>query len=342
MVIFSSKYFDNHEKVILHTDQETGLQCIVAIHNTNLGPALGGTRIWSYSSEEEALNDALRLSKGMTYKSALADVPFGGGKAVILEKSKDSKSKDALRAYGRFIDTLSGEFSTGEDVGMSEALVDIIREETKHVLGSSSGVGDPAFFTALGVLQGIKAAAKHRLGRDHLEDLWVAVQGVGSVGKHLCKLLHEEHAQLMVTDINRDAIDFVMDEYCANFVKPDAIYDADVDVLSPCALGAIINEETIPRIKASIIAGSANNQLHLDSDGEELKNRNILYAPDYVINSGGLIAVAAEMLEEDYGQIEADVLQIEDTLAHIFDKSAIEDLPTNTVANELAEEKFKK
>ena len=334
--------FKDHEQVIYLHDKETGLKAFIAVHDTSLGPAAGGCRMWNYDNEVDALNDVLRLSRGMSHKNAVAGLKLGGGKAVIMGNSKTDKTEDLLRAFGRMIDGLGGKYISAEDVGISVEDMEIVAGETKYVAGLNIGdhaSGDPSPFTATGVYVGLKAAVKHKLGKDSVEGLTVAVQGVGHVGYYLCKHLHEAGAKLLVSDINQDALDRVVREFDAEVVGLDEIIGADVDVFAPCALGAVVNDDTIDQIKATIIAGAANNQLARDDHGQALMDRGILYAPDYVINAGGIINIAAETRGEyDVDWVNAKVDGIADSLRVIFERSISEDLPTNKIADELAHE----
>ena len=341
MGVFNHAEFDNHESLHFFQDQVTGLKAIIAVHSTALGPAAGGTRRWTYASDADAIKDVLRLSRGMTYKNAVAGLRFGGGKAVILADNKSPKSPELFRAFGRAVNSLGGRYVTAEDVGCSVEDMRSVREETEFVSGlphsEGDAGGDPSPWTALGCYEGILAAIKVRLDRDSLDGISVAVQGVGHVGLHLCRLLHEAGAKLLISDVNRDNIKMVTDEMPATVVPPAELLFADVDVLAPCALGNILTSTTIPKIKAKIIAGAANNQLATARDGARLAKRDILYAPDYVINAGGIISVAGEY----YGtsseeQVRADVGRIKDRLQEIFEEARANGRPTNDLADELA------
>ncbi len=343
MPIFAHPEFDGHERVVFGHDAETGLNAIIAIHNTNLGPALGGCRMWPYASEAEALTDALRLSRGMTYKSALAGLPLGGGKAVILGDPRKDKSEALFLAMGRFVDSLGGAYVTAEDVGVSVDDVDTMARATRHVAGTrAAGAGDPSPSTAYGVLVGIRAAVTHKLGRNSLDGVRVAVQGAGHVGYHLCRLLHEDGAKLTVTDIDGAAVECVADEFGAEPAAPEAITGVEGEVFAPCALGAVINDQTIERLKAPIVAGSANNQLAEPRHGIELMRRGVLYAPDYVINAGGVINISHEGPDYDKQVAVEHVARIHDTLREIFGRAATTGVPTSEAADRLAEERFKK
>lgn len=341
MDVFNHPSLDKHEQVIYCYDHHTGLKAIIAIHNTILGPALGGCRVYPYASEADALNDALRLSRSMTYKSAMANVNFGGGKAVIIGDPKKMSSEPLFRAFGRFVETLNGRYITAEDVGTNVNVMTWIMQETDHVVGRPTycgGLGDPSPVTAHGVYFGIKAAAKKRLSATSLSSLKVAVQGLGHVGYHLCKELAQEGAQLFVSDIDPNAIKRVTEEFKATAVAPQDIYSLPVDVFSPCALGAVINDQTISALKCSVVAGAANNQLQDENKhGMMLKNKNILYAPDYVINAGGLIDVVAEHqgYQQDYALAQSE--RIYDTLLKAFDLSEQENISTIRASNKTAE-----
>lgn len=334
--------FKDHEQVVYFNDKETGLKAFIAVHDTSLGPAAGGCRMWHYDNEQEALNDVLRLSRGMSYKNAVAGLKLGGGKAVIIGNSKTDKSEALFRAFGRMINRLDGKYISAEDVGITVEDMEVTAEETKYVAGLTKGEhasGDPSPFTATGVYIGIKAALKHKFGHDRLKGMSVAVQGVGHVGYYLCKHLHEAGAKLFVTDINEESLERVATEFNATIVGLDDIMTLDVDILSPCALGAIINDDTINHIKAKIIAGAANNQLARDDHGQTLMDKDILYAPDYVINAGGIINVAAETRGEyDVDWVNEKVDNIYDSLMLIFERSVAENRPTNHIADELARE----
>lgn len=335
MAVFNLRAYDDHEQIVFCRDVESGLKAIICVHNTNLGPAVGGCRMWDYNSDEGALIDALRLSRGMTYKNAMAGLKMGGGKSVIIGNSKTMKSEELFRAFGRFVEKLSGKYITAEDVGINPKDMAIVNKETNHVLGLEGKSGDPSPVTAYGVYKGIKAAAKHKLGRDDLEGLKISVQGLGHVGYYLCEHLNKEGAQLIVTDINQDNIDRVVNDFGAKEVGINEIYEQEVDIYTPCALGATVNDDTLKRLNTKIIAGAANNQLAEDRHGDILMQRGILYAPDYVINAGGIINVS---FEEDYNQAAAleKVDEIYGTLTEVFEASDAEGRPTNVIADELA------
>ena len=344
-MVFSSTDFDCHERVVYCYDQPSGLRAIIAIHNTSRGPALGGSRAWRYSSETDALRDVLRLSRGMTYKAAMANLPLGGGKAVMmLPEDGTPLSNDMLRRFGDAVEGLGGHYITAEDVGTTAANMEIIRERTQHVVGlprsTGGGSGDPSPVTAYGTWKGIQAAIAHQLGQNDLKGIRVAVQGVGSVGAELCRLLHESGASLVVADVNEEGLKEVVRQYNAETVGVDVIYDADVDVFCPCALGAILNSETIPRLKASIVAGAANNQLASPSHDALLSEKGILYAPDYVINAGGLINVTYEGPNYNREIALKHVDGIFDTLTEVFQRAVERNIPTGQAADEVAEQRF--
>lgn len=340
MSVFSQAEFDNHEEVVFCHDEASGLKAIIAVHDTSLGPACGGCRMWNYSNDEEALVDVLRLSKGMTYKNALAGLPLGGGKSVIIGDAKRIKSEELFRAFGRFLNSLGGKYYSAEDVNITTADIMIAHEETPYVSGLEGKSGNPGPFTAYGTYLGVKAAVKHKLGKDSLDGIKVAVQGLGSVGYGLCEYLHKEGAELIVTDINQESMDRAATELGATLVGLDDIYHQDVDVYSPCALGATINDKTLEIIKATVIAGCANNQLAEPRHGDLLKDKGILYAPDYVINAGGIINVAMEHYPEEYSadRSMAQVAKIYNTLLDIFQRADETDVPTHVVADQMAQE----
>ncbi len=343
MPIFAHPEFDAHELVAFAGDRESGLKAIIAIHNTNRGPALGGCRMWPYATEAEALTDVLRLSRGMTYKSALADLPLGGGKAVIIGDPHTDKSEALFLAMGRFVDGLAGRYITAEDVGISVDDVEVMARATKHVAGTrAAGAGDPSPSTAYGVLMGIRAAVAHKLGRNSLDGVRVAVQGVGHVGYHLCRVLAEAGARLTVADIDDAALARAKAEFHAQPVAPEAIYGVEGEVFAPCALGAVINDDTLVQLKAPIVAGAANNQLAAPRHGVELMRRGVLYAPDYVINAGGVINISHEGPAYDKQAAFNHVARIHDTLREIFSRAETGGVPTSEAADRLAEERFKK
>jgi len=337
VAFFDLPDFDNHEQVVFCSDEETGLKAIIAVHSTKLGAAVGGCRMWDYASDEEALVDVLRLSKGMTYKNAMAGLEMGGGKSVIIGNAKEIKSEALFKAFGNALNGLGGRYYSAEDVNITTGDIAIANTVTDYVTGTEGKSGNPAPFTALGTFLGIKASVKHKLGRDDLEGLKVSIQGLGSVGYYLCEHLHKAGAKLVVTDLNQEALDKVATEFGAEVVGLDEIYDQDVDIYAPCALGATINDNTIDRIKAKIVAGCANNQLAEERHGQALLDRGVLYAPDYVINAGGIINVS---FENDYCADKATkkVEEIYDTLLDVFAKADAENKPTGIVADEMARE----
>lgn len=337
MNYFELPDFDNHEKVLFCADPDTGLRAIIAVHDRTLGPAIGGTRMWDYVSDAAALTDALRLSRGMTYKNAMADLTLGGGKAVIIGNSHTDKTPELLESYGRFVDSLGGHYITAEDVGISPDDITTVMKSTDHVAGIPGQSGNPSPFTALGIFAGIKASVKHKLGREDLNGIKVAVQGVGSVGMFLCDHLHKAGAEIYVSDVNQASIDTAVEKYGATAVTLNEIYALEVDVYAPCALGATINDDTLKILKAPIVAGGANNQLAEERHGDVLKNMGVLYAPDYVINAGGIINIS---FEKDYcaKAAEEKTLQIGKTLETLYARAETEGRATNRIANQMAQE----
>lgn len=343
MEIFKYMEKYDYEQLIMCQDKESGLKAIIAIHDTTLGPALGGCRMWTYASEEQAIEDALRLARGMTYKNAAAGLNLGGGKTVIIGDPFKDKNEEMFRALGRFIQGLNGRYITAEDVGTTVSDMDMIHEETNFVTGISPAFGssgNPSPITAYGVYLGMKAAAKEAFGEESLKGKKIAVQGLGNVAYTLCEYLHKDGAQLIVTDINEKAVDRVVENFGATAVAPDEIYKQEADIFAPCALGAIINDETIPQLKAKVIAGSANNQLQESRHGQILHEKGILYAPDYVINAGGVINVADELYGYNHDRAMKRVETIYDSLTKIFAISKEEDIPTYAAANRLAEQRI--
>ena len=335
--------FDDHERVIRVSDTDSGLRAFIGLHDRTLGPALGGCRMWPYETETEAVTDVLRLSRGMTLKSAMAGVAAGGGKSVIIGDPRTDKTEALFRAFGRAVDRLGGRYISGEDVGVSVQDMDWAASETPYMLGTGERGGDPSPTTAYGVFVGLKAAVRHRLRRDSLDGVVVAVQGLGHVGFSLCELLRREGAALVVTDIDESAIERAKTEFDAEVVATEDIYDVDAEVFAPCALGAILNDDTVPRLRMAVVAGAANNQLLADRNGEMLKQHRILYAPDYVINAGGLIALSLQRTPDGYTAERALSLtaRIGDTLAEIFSRADDEDRPTNAVADNIALERVR-
>ncbi|MFT5317681.1 MAG: leucine dehydrogenase [Chlamydiales bacterium] len=345
MKIFDCLQRRGHEQVSFFNDEDTGLRGIIAIHDTTLGPALGGCRMWNYGSEEEALMDVLRLSRAMTYKAAVAGLNLGGGKAVILGNSKTDKTEMLFRAFGRFIEGLGGRYITAEDVGTTIEDMEMVRMETSFVTGFSrtlGGGGDPSPVTAKGVFYGIQACAKHRFDKDSINGMSVAIQGLGHVGMELAKLLHGAGVELHVADLDQELVDLAVKNYGAKAVSVNDIHKVDVDIFAPCALGAVINDDTINELKCSIVAGAANNQLDsTDLHGGKLNDMGILYAPDYVINSGGLIN-AANAFEGDHQRRAFQQAEgIYDTLMRIFTFADKEGVPTNRASDYIAEERLR-
>ena len=331
----------NHEQVLIGRDDATGYHGIIAIHSTALGPAVGGTRFWNYDSEDEALTDALRLSQGMTYKTALAGLPLGGGKSIIIANNATCDRTALLRAHGRFVETLKGRYITAEDVGTSPADMEIVRLETQHVAGLIGRSGDPSPFTACGVYRAIQASNNFLWNTDELSGLTVALQGCGNVGYYLAKMLHEADVRLIASDVNSDNLSRVVDEFAAEAVQPGEIYSVDADVFAPCALGGVINDETIPQLKVKIVAGSANNQLLEERHGTMLRDKSILYAPDYVANAGGVLNGCVEVLGWKPELALGKVMEIYDTVLRIFESAEAQGIPTNKAADQLAEERLR-
>ncbi|MEO4052500.1 Glu/Leu/Phe/Val dehydrogenase [Solibacillus sp. CAU 1738] len=343
MEIFKYMEKYDYEQLVFCQDKASGLKAIIAIHDTTLGPALGGSRMWTYASEEAAIEDALRLARGMTYKNAAAGLNLGGGKTVIIGDPFKDKNEEMFRALGRFIQGLNGRYITAEDVGTTVTDMDLIHEETNYVTGISPAFGssgNPSPVTAYGVYLGMKAAAKEAFGEDSLEGRTIAVQGLGNVAYTLCEYLHKEGAKLVVTDINKEAVKRVVDTFGATAVDPNDIYKQNVDIFAPCALGAIINDDTIPQLKAKVIAGSANNQLQESRHGQILHEQGIVYAPDYVINAGGVINVADELYGYNHDRAMKRVETIYDSISKILTISKEQDVPTYLAANKLAEDRI--
>jgi leucine dehydrogenase len=345
MEIYDAPEFDGHELVIFGHDAPTGLRAIIAIHSTTLGPAAGGCRMWPYATTADAVADVLRLSRGMSYKNAMAGLPFGGGKAVIIGDSRTAKTPELFAAFGRMVDALRGRYVTAEDVGTTTADMAHVSRVTRYVsgLGRSAGQagGDPAPKTALGVFLGLKAAVKFRLGRIDLAGLTVAVQGAGGVGYHLCGMLAAAGARLKVADVVATAVERVCDEFGAASVAPVRVLEEEADVLAPCALGAILDARSIAKLRVPVIAGAANNQLARTEDGEALRAAGILYAPDYVINAGGIISVAREYYGGTEAQVIEDIQGIPARLTEVFERARRENRPTNEVADRMARERLK-
>ena len=334
--------FDDHEAVHFFHDAETGLSAIIALHSTHLGPGAGGTRFWHYENRETAVTDALRLSRGMSFKNAMAGLPLGGGKAVILADRNRTKTPEMLAAFGRMVESLGGRYVTAEDVGITAVDMVALTKETKYVSGlpvSNSGEagGDPGPFTAMGVYLGVKAAVAYKLGRDTMKDVHVAIQGVGSVGGGLARLLAKDGAKLSIADINKEHASAVAEEIGATVVGLDEVMRIEADVFSPNALGAILDKVSIAHLNVPIVAGGANNQLATPEDGQRIFDRNILFAPDYVINSGGIISVGLEYLGEgDVQEVNRRVGMIPQRLTEIWEQSAAQKLPDSDVADNMA------
>lgn len=343
MKLFEYMQQHGHEEVVYRVDDEVGLRAIIAIHDTTLGPALGGTRMWPYETEEEALLDVLRLSEGMTYKASVAGLNLGGGKAVIIGDPEHDKSEALFRSYGKFVDSLNGKYITAEDVGTRVEDMVYVNMETSHVTGlppSHGGSGDPSPLTAFGVYKGMKACSQAVFNSDSLKELTIAIQGLGKVGYTLAEYLTQEGARVIAADINRELTEEASDELGVEIVAPDEIYSVECDIFAPCALGGILNDDTISVLKAPIIAGAANNQLRDEEHGYELHRRGILYAPDYVINAGGLINVATELGAYGASQAWSKTAAIQDTISRIIRRSEQEDIPTHVAANQLARERI--
>jgi leucine dehydrogenase len=332
-----------HEQVVFFNDPESSLRCVIAIHSTVLGPALGGLRMWPYANEADALRDVLRHSRDMTHKAALAGLNLGGAKAVLIGNPETDKSEALFRALGRFINSLGGRYITAEDVGTNLDDMEMIREETDFVVGAhqvNGGSGDPSRFTALGTLHGIRACLEFKYGHSKLNQVSFAVQGAGQVGYHLIKALRSEGAKVFVTDINEDRVEQVVAECGAEAVPMSQIYDVDAKVFSPCALSAIINEDTLPRLRCEIVAGGANHQLDSEELATELDRRGILYAPDYAINAGGLMNSAVELQGYSEERAVRSVARIHGIIGSILRLSAEEKIPTWQAARRLADERL--
>lgn len=344
MSVFDHRSFDDHEHLVFHQDKKSGLKAIVAIHNTHLGHAMGGCRMYDYRCDDEALNDVLRLSRGMTYKSAAANLPLGGGKAVIMGDPRQCKTEALLRAMGCFIDSFAGRYVAAEDSGISEEDMRIMSQETDSVAGFSSRDGergDPSPATAYGVFVGLKLAVEQRYKSSDLKGLRVAVQGLGSVGYRLAERLFDAGAELWVSDVYSEYTERAARELGAIVVEPDRIFAAPVDVIAPCALGATIDDTVLNQLTAGVIAGSANNQLAYDDLGSALKARDILYAPDYVINAGGIIDVYYQRQGLPYARAHKHITQsITETLTEIFQRSAATGDATNRIADKVARNRF--
>ena len=337
-----SKHGD-HEQVVYCNNKDVGLKAIIAIHNTNLGPALGGTRMWNYKSEEEALVDVLRLSKGMSYKAAAAGLNLGGGKAVIIGDPKTMKTEGLFRAFGRFVNSLNGRYITAEDVGTTVREMEFVFQETPWVTGipkSFGGSGDPSPYTAHGILMGIRASVKEKFGSDSLKGVRIAVQGLGNVGYHLCEFLSKEQAVVTVCDLDAEKVKKVSAQFGFHAVATDAIVGVDCDVFTPCAMGAVINDQSIELLKAKVVCGGANNQLAEARHGDQLKEMGVLYAPDYVTNAGGLMNVFVEL--EGYSPDRAldKTVEVYNNLMQVFAIAKRDGIGTHTAADRMAEERI--
>ena len=344
-LVVSNMMLMGHEQIVFCQDTKTGLKAIIAIHDTTLGPALGGTRMWDYANEEDALHDVLRLSRGMTFKAAISGLKLGGGKAVIIGDAKTEKTEALMRKFGQYVESLGGKYITAEDVGMCTKDMEYVRMETKHVTGipeRMGGSGDPSPVTAFGVYMGMKASAKFKWGSDNLNGKTVVVQGVGHVGENLVKHLTEEGANVIINDINKVRLNELAEEFGATIVLGDAIFDLDMDIYAPCALGATVNPETISRLKCEIIAGAANNQLADEKrDGQLCTDKGICYAPDFLINAGGLINVYSEINGYDREHAINQTREIYNTTLEILKKADVEYITTHTAALEIAEQRIK-
>ncbi|MDC8006340.1 Glu/Leu/Phe/Val dehydrogenase [Aureisphaera galaxeae] len=342
--VFGQLSFDNHEQIVFCNDKDTGLKAIIGIHNTVLGPALGGTRMWQYNSEWDALNDVLRLSRGMTFKSAITGLNLGGGKAVIIGDAKTQKTPELMLRFGEFVHSLGGRYITAEDVGMMTSDMDLVRTVTPYVTGISEekgGAGNPSPITAYGVFMGMKAAAKYKFGNDNLEDKVIYVEGIGNVGEALVEHLSNEGAKVFISDLSQDRLEEVRDKYGVSIYEGNNLYAEDMDIYAPCALGATVNNKTINTLKAKVIAGAANNQLadeHIH--GTQLRERGIVYAPDFLINAGGIINVYAEL--ENYGkqEIMRKTENIYNTTLEILSNAETNEITTHEAAFHIAQSRI--
>ena len=332
-----------HDQILFCSDNETGLKAIIAIHDTTLGPALGGTRMWVYNNELEALHDVLRLSRGMTYKNAISNLALGGGKAVIIGDSKTMKSEALFRRFGKFVDSLAGNYITAEDVGISPSDMVWVSKETKHVVGLPGKSGDPSPVTAFGTYMGMKACSKLRYGSDSLEGKKILVQGVGHVGEYLVEYLSKEGAEIFISDIHEDTISRISGTYGATQIDLNDVYDIEMDIYAPCALGGTLNDDTISRLKCGIVAGAANNQLKDENiHGKALLEKDILYAPDFAVNAGGVINCFSEVegLSSEWALKKAE--DIYHTIYDIVKRSKDENIPSHIIAMQMAQEKIDK
>lgn len=343
MSVFENSAFDAHERIQFCHDPDSGLNAIIAIHSTVLGPAAGGCRMWQYDDDDAALTDVLRLSQGMSYKNAMAGLRFGGGKAVILKSGDFRESEELFEAFGGFVDDLDGAYVTAEDVGMRVDIMEVIARRTRYVSGlpqrGQEAGGDPSPKTGFGVFKGIESAARFALSRDSVAGLTVAVQGVGNVGYHLCRFLNDAGAKLVVADIDASRVERAVSEFGARAASLDSILFEEADVVAPCALGAVLNAESIPELRTGIVAGGANNQLATPEDGQRLTDAGILYAPDYVINAGGIINVAHEYYaDSDDDEVMRQVTEIDNRLYGIFEEASESGIPTNEIADRRAQD----
>ncbi len=342
--VFGQLSFNDHEQIVFCNDKDTGLKAIIGIHNTVLGPALGGTRMWKYDTEWDALNDVLRLSRGMSFKSAITGLNLGGGKAVIIGDAKTQKTPELMKRFGEFVHSLSGKYITAEDVGMETADMDLVREVTPYVTGiseSKGGAGNPSPITAYGVFMGMKAATMHAFGSNHLEGRTVVVQGIGHVGEVLVEHITNEGGKVIISDINESRLQEVSTKYGAEIYRGDDIYSIPMDIYAPCALGATINDDTYHKLQAKVIAGAANNQLADENrHGALLQERGMVYAPDFLINAGGIINVYAEL--ENYGKQEIirKTENIYDTTLEILKKADDRKITSHQAALEIAVERI--
>ncbi|WP_338733372.1 Glu/Leu/Phe/Val family dehydrogenase [Mangrovimonas cancribranchiae] len=342
--VFGQLSFDDHEQVVFCSDKDTGLKAIIGIHNTTLGPALGGTRMWTYQNEWEALNDVLRLSRGMTYKSAITGLNLGGGKAVIIGDAKTQKTPELMKKFGEYVHSLNGRYITAEDVGMETSDMDLVREVTPYVTGISEekgGAGNPSPVTAYGVFMGMKAAAKYKYGTDLLEGKQVFVQGIGHVGEALVENLVEEGAIVTIADINQERLEAVRSKYGVTIYEGNDIYTEKMDIYAPCALGATINDDTINKLQAKVIAGAANNQLANEvKHGQLLQEKGIVYAPDFLINAGGIINVYAELESYNKAEIMRKTENIYNTTLEILNHADVNNMTSNQAALALAQKRI--
>lgn len=343
-LVISKMNIMGHEQVVFCQDVVTGLKAIIAIHNTTLGPALGGTRMWDYANEEDALNDVLRLSRGMTYKAAISGLALGGGKAVIIGDAKNDKTEALMRKFGQYVDSLGGKYITAEDVGMNTKDMQYVRMETKHVTGipeSMGGSGDPSPVTAFGVYMGMKASARYKWGSDKLAGKTIVVQGIGHVGENLVRYLTNEKAHVIINDINEERLNELSEEFGAAVVMGDAIFDLEMDIYAPCALGSTVNPSTISRLQCEIIAGAANNQLaNEERDAQLCADKGICYAPDFLINAGGLINVYSELKGYNREQALNQTRKIYDTTLEILQKADLDNITTHFAALDIAKQKI--